>query len=147
MVSYCVALECRWLHAIAGRFTHRGSALVVLLMGLMSGRIQRFQDLRLPNSRTRALPLLALFVSVQVADACLTSFGIARFGMAAEGNPMLALGFVLFGPAASLTFAKGTAVIGAVLLYRFSRHFLIALLTVMYVFVAIMPWAWALTIA
>ena len=85
--------------------------------------------------------------SVQMADALLTTFGIDRFGVAAEANPILALGFILFGPAASLTIAKGGAVVGAVTLYRLSRHMLLALLTVMYVFVAIMPWAWALAVA
>jgi hypothetical protein len=113
----------------------------------MNARIQWLAGLRLPISRTRALTLLALFVSVQIADGWLTAFGINRFGMAAEANPMLALGLVVFGPAAALIVAKGAAVAGAVMLYRLSRHFLLATLTVMYVFVAIMPWAWALAIA
>lgn len=116
-------------------------------MGCMGGQIQWLEDLRLANSQPRALALLALFVGVQVADACLTAFGINRFGLAAEANPMLALALTLVGPAAALTIAKGAAVAGAVVLYRFSRHLLLALLTVMYVFVAIVPWAWALGIA
>ena len=120
---------------------------VVLSMCPVYTQIQWLVGLRLPNSRTRALALLALFVTVQMADALLTTFGIDRFGVAAEANPILALGFILFGPAASLTIAKGGAVVGAVTLYRLSRHMLLALLTVMYVFVAIMPWAWALAVA
>lgn len=116
----------------------------MLSMCPMGTRIQWLAGFRLPNSRTYALALLALFVSVQIADAWLTAFGIDRFGVEAEANPLLAFGFILFGPAAALTIAKGTAVVGAMILYRLSRHLLLALLTVMYVFVAIMPWAWAL---
>jgi len=88
-----------------------------------------------------------LFAVVQIADAWLTVVGIDRFGVAAEANPMLALPIVLFGPAAALIIAKGAAVVGAAVLYRLSRHVLLAALTVMYVCVAIMPWAWALAIA
>ena len=113
----------------------------------MGAQIQRLVSLHIPKSQTRALALLALFVSVQIADALLTAFGIDRFGVAAEANPMLALPVILFGPAAALTIAKGVAVGGAVVLYRLSRHLLLATLTVMYLFVAIVPWAWALSIA
>jgi hypothetical protein len=113
----------------------------------MGTHIQRLAGLRLPNSQTYALALLALFICTQIADAWLTSFGIERYGMAAEANPLLALGFMLFGPAAALAFAKGVAIVGAVTLYRLSRHGLLTLLTVMYVVVAIMPWAWALSVA
>jgi hypothetical protein len=103
--------------------------------------------LRLPNFHPRALALLALFASVQIADAWLTAVGISRFGLGAEANPMLALPILLFGPVAALTVAKGAAVAGAVVLYRLSRHFLLAMLTLMYMFVAIAPWAWALVIS
>jgi uncharacterized protein DUF5658 len=99
----------------------------------------------LSTSRTHAL--LALSVCVQIADGCLTAFGIDRFGMAAEANPLIALGFVVVGPTLALTFAKGVAIAGAVTLYRLSRHSTLAAITAMYVFVAIMPWAWALAIA
>jgi hypothetical protein len=102
---------------------------------------------RVPKSQTRALALLALFVGVQIADAWLTALGVGRFGVAAEANPMLALPIILFGPAAALTIAKGVAVGGAVVLHRLSRHSLLAVLTVMYVFVAILPWASALSLS
>src|SRR5207249_5908891 len=113
----------------------------------MGAEIQRFVDLRLLNTRTRAFSLLALFVSVQMADACMTAIGVGRYGVAAEANPMLALPIALFGPAVVLTTAKGMAILGAVVLHRCSWHLVLALLTVMYVFLAIMPWAWALGVA
>ena len=113
----------------------------------MGAQIQWLVDLGGPKSQTRALALLALFVCVQIADASLTAFGINRFGAAAEANPMLALPIIAFGPVAALIVAKGVAVGGAVMLYRLSRQLLLAMLTVMYVVVAILPWAWALSIA
>jgi hypothetical protein len=113
----------------------------------MSARIQWLVGLRGQKSQTRALALLAVFVGVQIADGCLTAFGIGRFGVAAEANPMLALPIILFGPAAALTVAKGVAVGGAVVLYRLSRQVLLATLTVMYLFVAILPWALAFSIS
>jgi hypothetical protein len=113
----------------------------------MSAQSQSITSFRLPNADTCALGLLALFAVVQIGDAWLTAVGIDRFGVAAEANPMLALPIVLFGPAAALIIAKGAAAVGAAVLYRLSRHVLLASLTFMYVFVAIMPWAWALAIA
>jgi hypothetical protein len=113
----------------------------------MSTQFQWLEGFRLPKSRAYKLTLLGLFVCIQIADACLTAFGIDRFGVGAEANPLIALGFVMLGPAAALTLAKGAAVAGAVILYRLSRHGLLTLLTMMYVFVAIMPWAVALGVA
>jgi hypothetical protein len=113
----------------------------------MSIQVQWFERLRRPKSRPYKLTLLAVFVCIQIADAWLTAFGIDRFGVGAEANPLIGLGFVLLGPAAALTVAKGAAVAGAVILYRLSRHGLLTLLTMMYVFVAIMPWAVALVVA
>jgi hypothetical protein len=100
-----------------------------------------------PKANRRALALLALFAILQIADAWLTAAGIDRFGMAAEANPLLALPMALVGPAAALIIAKVAAIAGAAVLYRFSRHMLLAALTVTYLFVAVMPWAVALSIA
>jgi hypothetical protein len=109
--------------------------------------IQKLALLGLPNAQARAVAVLALFVIVQIADGLLTVVGVERFGMAAEANPMVALSMILFGPAIALIAAKGIAIGGAVMLYRLSRHALLALLTLMYVVVAVVPWAWALTVA
>jgi hypothetical protein len=111
----------------------------------MGAHIRRL--LHLQNFQTRPLMLLGVFVCVQIADAWLTASGIERFGMAAEANPLLALGLILFGPVSALTIAKGAAVGGAITLHRLSRHSLLAALTVLYLLVAILPWAWALAIA
>ena len=92
----------------------------------MSAQSQSNTGFRLPNADTCALGLLALFAVVQIADAWLTAVGIDRFGVAAEANPLLALPIVLIGPVAALIMAKGAAVVGAAVLYRLSRHFLLA---------------------
>jgi hypothetical protein len=113
----------------------------------MSVTSQFLSRLRIPSGRTRALGLLVLFALVQVADAWLTVVGVNRYGVGAEANPLLALPIVLFGPAAALTVAKSLAVFGATVLYSLSRHFLLAMLTLTYVVVAVMPWALALGMA
>lgn len=111
-------------------------------MGTQSQSSSRFQ---LPKPNTRALALLAVFAVVQIADGWLTAVGIDRFGLGAEANPLIALPMAFLGPLAALIMAKGIALLGAALLYRFSRHALLAGLTAMYMVVAIMPWAWALS--
>jgi len=113
----------------------------------MSLQLHGLVALRLRDSQTRAVALLALFVGVQIADACLTASGIDRFGLTAEANPILARSFTWIGPGAALILAKGTAIAGAVALYALSRHLLLAILTLMYVCIAVVPWAWALAIA
>jgi hypothetical protein len=101
----------------------------------------------LTNAKTRALALLGLFVILQLADAWLTSAGVERFGLGAEANPLLAIPMAMFGAATALAIAKGAAIAGAVVLYRLSRHTLLATLTFTYMFVAVMPWALALAAA
>ena len=131
----------------AHQCTRRQSGTCCALSKLVSLHIHELVGLRLRDSQTRALALVALFVSVQIADALLTVSGIDRFGVAAEANPMLATSVIVFGPAVSLMVAKSVAVCGALVLFRLSRHVLLALLTLMYVYAAIVPWAWALSIA
>ena len=113
----------------------------------MSVQSQPARRFSFDNTKTRALGLLAVFVLLQIADAWLTAAGIDRFGFAAEANPLVAIPMVVFGPVAALMIAKGASICGAAMLYRLSRHALLATLTAMYFFVAILPWAWALTIA
>jgi uncharacterized protein DUF5658 len=113
----------------------------------MDAQSQVANGFYLPSAKTRALALLALFAILQIADAWLTAAGIDRFGMAAEANPLLALPIALFGAATALAIAKGAAIGAAVVLHRLSRHGLLAALTVMYMFVAVMPWAMALAVA
>lgn len=99
---------------------------------------------RLPRSNTRAIGTLALFMAVQCADAALTAHGIERFGPAIEANPILSFYLGVTGTAATLIAAKSVALCGGGLLYLFGRYAALAVLTVVVVFGAIVPWAFLL---
>jgi hypothetical protein len=83
---------------------------------------------------------VALFVAVQIADGVLTFAGIARFGPAVESNPLLALSIASLGAGATLSIAKSLAVVFGLILHRVGCHLALALLTVLYVFAAVLPW-------
>jgi hypothetical protein len=99
---------------------------------------------QLPGSNTPAITLLVLFTAVQVLDAMLTRTGIHRFGTGVEGNPLLALSFAHFGTGATLGVAKLFAVACALILHLRSHYLVLSLLTLFYVFGAIIPWSWTL---
>ena len=94
----------------------------------------------LPGSTTRGIAAVALFAAVQFADAILTAEGVARFGLGMESNPVIALSIGAVGAGTTLSIAKMIAVAGAVGLHSLRCHLVLALLTVFYVFVAVLPW-------
>jgi hypothetical protein len=98
----------------------------------------------LPNSRTRAVWMLALFAAVQLADATMTLVGVARFGPSAEGNPILSAGIMTFGPGVTLVSAKAMALVLGTALHIRSHYITLTLLTIVYVFAALCPWTLAL---
>ena len=100
----------------------------------------------LPGSNTPAITLLALFTTVQILDAMLTWTGILRFGTAIEANPLLAASFAHFGAGATLGAAKLFAIACALVLHLRSHYLILSVLTVLYVFGAIVPWSWTLGI-
>jgi hypothetical protein len=100
----------------------------------------------LPGSNTPAITLLALFTAVQVLDAMLTRTGIHRFGTGIEANPLLALSFAHFGTVATLGAAKLFAIGCALVLHLRSHYLVLSVLTLFYVFGAIIPWSWTLGI-
>ena len=100
--------------------------------------------IRVPHANPRALTLLMLFTGVQVLDALLTWTGIARFGAGAEANPILSFYIALVGPGATLGVAKSVALCGGCMLYVRSHYVVLALLTLVYIFGAVMPWLWVL---
>ena len=99
---------------------------------------------QLPGTNTPAITLLALFTAVQVLDATLTRTGIHRFGTSIEANPLLSLSFAYFGTGATLGIAKLFAVACALVLHLRSHFLVLSVLTVLYVFGAIIPWSWTL---
>jgi hypothetical protein len=98
----------------------------------------------LPGASTRAASLLALYATVQLADAILTATGLTRFGAAAEGNPVAAMFIDTFGLATGLLALKLLAVAAGTLLHVLAQHLTLAVLTVVFVVCAVMPWAWVL---
>ncbi len=95
----------------------------------------------LPGSTTRGIAAVALFTAVQLADGVLTAEGVARFGLGFESNPVISLLIAAIGAGATLSIAKMVAVAMAVRLHGGGNHLTLALLTVFYVFVAVLPWA------
>jgi hypothetical protein len=80
------------------------------------------------------------FLVVQALDGVLTYVGIS-LGQAAEGNPIVGGMMTMFGLGAGLAGAKLLAGSFGIALHLFGTHRLVALLTALYVAVAIVPWA------
>lgn len=85
--------------------------------------------------------LWVAFVTVQVLDGVLTYIGVRTFGIGIEANPVVAWYAEAFGPAAGLAAAKLFAIGCASVLYLTSRHRTVAVLTLLYLAFAIVPWA------
>lgn len=81
------------------------------------------------------------FVAVQVLDGVLTYIGVRTFGIGIEANPLVAWYAEAFGAAAGLAAAKMFAIGCASVLYLTSRHRTVAVLTLLYLTFAILPWA------
>lgn len=84
--------------------------------------------------------LLAVFFVLQAADGLLTYAAVDRFGVAAEGNPILATWMVLTGSGPALLVAKTVACACGVVLYAAGGHAVLAGLSTLYLFAAVVPW-------
>jgi len=84
--------------------------------------------------------VLCLFLLTQAGDGLLTYTAVRAYGIAAEGNMVLATWMALVGPFPALFAAKLLAASGGVLLYARGIHRTLAILTLFYVFGAIGPW-------
>src|SRR5262245_45289281 len=136
-----LAPVCRTMSGVASLHSHA----VPSAFRLRLPDVRRALSKPLPNSRTRALWALALFVAVQVADGVLTAVGVARFGSGVEANPLLVHSIETFGPGAALVGAKSVAILGGSILHVYSYNLVLAILTVGYVYVTLIPWAMLLT--
>jgi hypothetical protein len=94
----------------------------------------------LPGSTTRGIAAVALFTAVQLADGILTAEGVARFGLGMESNPVIALSIAAIGAGTTLSIAKLAAIAAAMGLHGLRCHLALAIFTVFYVFVAVLPW-------
>jgi hypothetical protein len=84
--------------------------------------------------------LLVIFIVLQAADGLLTYAAVERFGTAAEGNPILATWIVLTGSATALIGAKTVACVCGAVLYAAGVHYVLAGLSALYLFAAVVPW-------
>jgi hypothetical protein len=98
-------------------------------------RVLQFQK-TMPPSRV----VLALFLLTQACDGAFTYTAVRAYGIAAEGNMVLATWMALVGPFPTLFVAKLVAAGGGVLLYSRGIHRTLALLTLLYLVGAIGPW-------
>ena len=88
--------------------------------------------------------VLVLFLAAQVCDGLLTYMAVSSFGVAAEGNILLATWIVLVGPAPALLGAKLLASGCGILLYLYGVHRALAVLTAIYALGAVGPWMFVL---
>jgi hypothetical protein len=84
--------------------------------------------------------VLLLFLAAQAFDGVFTYVAVGAYGLAAEGNALMATWMALVGPAPALFAAKILAAAGGILLYVRGVHRTLALLTMLYAVGAIAPW-------
>jgi len=83
---------------------------------------------------------LAIFVVLQLVDGVLTYAAVDRFGAGAEGNPIIATWIMVTGAAPALLGAKLMACACGGVLYAAGVHRVLAGLTALYLFAAVVPW-------
>ena len=96
--------------------------------------------LQWPSVMLVSRAVLFLFLLTQAGDGLLTYTAVRAYGIAAEGNMVLATWMALVGPFPALFAAKLLAAGGGVLLYSRGFHRTLAILTLFYVVGAIGPW-------
>jgi hypothetical protein len=83
---------------------------------------------------------LALFVICQASDGLLTYFAVQMFGHTIEGNPLLVTWMSIAGAGPTILVAKLGACACGIVLYMHGTHRALALLTAIYLCVAVVPW-------
>jgi hypothetical protein len=85
--------------------------------------------------------VIVLFLLAQAADGVMTYVGVATMGLAIEANPLLATLMAYAGHGAGVTIAKAVAAGLGISLHLLGVHRIIAVLTVIYMLGAVVPWA------
>jgi uncharacterized protein DUF5658 len=80
------------------------------------------------------------FLIVQCLDGVLTYLGVSIWGPDIEANPLISSVMAWAGPIPGLTGAKLVAIGFGIILHLRRVHNLVALLTLVYLTVAILPW-------
>ena len=84
--------------------------------------------------------LLIVFILLQAADGLLTYAAVGRFGTAAEGNPILVTWILMTGAETALIGAKVLACFCGGVLYVAGVYHVLAGLSALYLFGAVVPW-------
>lgn len=84
--------------------------------------------------------VFAAFLLTQILDGIFTYTGVSIFGIAAEGNPLLAWLMTSYGELIALAGAKILAACCGVALYLLGVDRLLAVLTLVYIGGALIPW-------
>ena len=89
--------------------------------------------------------MLVIFAAMQLADGVMTAAGAAQFGTSIEANPLLVFLFGVVGTGATIVAMKLFAILCATLLHLREQYSALAILTLVYLFAAIVPWTVILT--
>lgn len=84
--------------------------------------------------------VFAAFLLTQILDGILTYAGVSAFGVGAEGNPLLAWLMTSYGEIIALAGAKILSACCGVALYLLAVDRLLAVLTLVYIGAALIPW-------
>ncbi len=80
------------------------------------------------------------FLIVQCLDGVFTYLGVSIWGPSIEANPLISSAMAVAGPIPGLAAAKLMAIGFGIVLHLRRVHALVALLTIIYLTVAILPW-------
>jgi hypothetical protein len=84
---------------------------------------------------------ILMFLIAQALDGVFTYVGMAAYGPSIEANPILLWLMQHFGQGPALAGAKMTAAGLGIILHLIAVHRAVALLTLLYVAAALLPWA------
>jgi len=85
--------------------------------------------------------MVVVFLVVQCLDGVLTYLGVSIWGPGVEANPLISTAMAVAGPIPGLAGAKLVAIAFGMVLHLRRVHNIVALLTLIYLTVAILPWA------
>ena len=83
---------------------------------------------------------VVLFIVVQCLDGALTYLGVHTWGLSIEANPIVSSAVSYAGVGTGLAATKALAVALGMMLHLRRIHLVVALLSLFYIAVAILPW-------
>lgn len=117
------------------------------ITSLSLGQVGQIGNFWLPESSNRTQQAtwfgnlaIIIFLCAQVLDGVFTYMGVHAFGPTIEANPLIAWLMGQLGPAAALASAKSVAIVLGAFLHLVQVHLAVAMLTLVYLALAIGPW-------